>query len=540
MTSAEGWPGGGSINSRRDMTREQADAYWGSVEIPYRAYYAFEELLATFGESPGSPLSLLASYERLTSAITEGRVTALKPMGEATRLQYRDAFTRRPMPPQTDVYLSYVGGGPALGRMDRGRPRPGGFPGRCSRRAVPRPAATSGMRPPAPPTAASRTVAIVSAAYLRSVQSLGVREAMAVADPAGANRRLIPVRVGDTRGAEPFADRAVLDLARRDAAQAAEEILRALGRPPRPGDNDSSDPVPAEPRYPKSIPQVWNAPARNASFTGRNDVLDELRDQLLGSSQAVVLPRALYGYGGVGKTQVALEYAHRYMAEYDVVWWVPAEQQELINPAFAELASRLELPIGDNIIGAAQAAREALRLGRPYARWLLIFDNADDPADIKAHFPAGPGHILVTSRNPRWSTAAAAGRDRRVRPAGIPGPPAAPRPVVDQRGSRPGGRGARGPAARGRAGRRLARRDRNIRQPTISGSWPMSRARCCPEPARRLPDAGGGDLAARVRPAAGGVPGGRPAAAAVRLLRARADPDDLAPERADDQVARPV
>jgi MinD-like ATPase involved in chromosome partitioning or flagellar assembly len=92
-----------------DMTREQADAYWGSVEIPYRPYYAFEELLATFGESPGSPLTLLASYERLTSAITDGRVSALKPMGEATRLQYRDAFTRRPMPPQTDVYLSYVG-----------------------------------------------------------------------------------------------------------------------------------------------------------------------------------------------------------------------------------------------------------------------------------------------------------------------------------------------------------------------------------------------------------------------------------------------
>lgn len=94
------------------------------------------------------------------------------------------------------------------------------------------------------------------------------------------------------------------------------------------------------------------------------------------------------------------------MAEYDVVWWISAEQQELINPAFAELASRLGLPIADNVIGAAQAAREALRLGRLYARWLLIFDNADDPADIKAHFPAGPGHILVTSRNPRWSTAA--------------------------------------------------------------------------------------------------------------------------------------
>ncbi len=389
----------------RSMSAAEADAYWTSVEIPYRAYYAFEELLSTFGDSPGSPLSLLASYERLTSAITDGRISALKPMSEAMRLQYRDAFTRRPMPPQTDVYLSHVAEDrlwaewiaavldraglqvvlPAGGRQAGGNERDE--------------AASAAA-------AASRTVAVVSANYLRSVQSLGVREAMAVADPVGVNRRLIPVRVGETHAAGPFADRAVLDLTRRDATAAAEEILRALGRLPQSGNDDYSDPVPLEPRYPKSIPQVWKAPARNASFTGRNEVLDALRDQLLGSSQAVVLPRALYGYGGVGKTQVALEYAHRYMAEYDIVWWVPSEQRELIDPDFAELAARLGLPIGDNIIDAAKSAQEALRLGRPYSRWLLIFDNADDPADIKSRFPNGPGHILVTSRNPRWSAVA--------------------------------------------------------------------------------------------------------------------------------------
>ena len=386
----------------RGLSEDQANTYWASVEIPYRPFYAFEELLAVFGEAPGSPLSLLSSFERLALAVTEGGVTALPPMGEGTRLQNLEAFTRRRMPPPTDVYLSHVAENRLWADWIAAVLEKAGF-----RVLLPTSSVQAGgnERDEAAraAVAASKTVAIVSAAYLRSQQALGVREAMAVADPAGVNRRLIPVRVTEARVAEPFAERSVLDLARRDAAQAAEEILRALGRSPRSGDHHSADIVPHEPRYPKSIPFVWNTPARNAAFTGRDEVLDRLRDQLVGSSEAVVLPLALYGYGGVGKTQIALEYAHRYMAEYDVVWWVPSEQRELINPALADLARELGLPVGDNIIAAAQAAREALRVGSPYSRWLLIFDNADDPADLKANFAAGPGHVLVTSRNPAWS-----------------------------------------------------------------------------------------------------------------------------------------
>ena len=78
----------------------------------------------------------------------------------------------------------------------------------------------------------------------------------------------------------------------------------------------------AKPRFPHD-PAGVEGPARNASFTGRNNVLEHLHDQLIGSSTAVVLPVALHGLGGVGKTQVALEYAHRFKADYDLVWWVP-------------------------------------------------------------------------------------------------------------------------------------------------------------------------------------------------------------------------
>jgi hypothetical protein len=77
----------------RGMDEAQANAYWASVEIPYKPFYAYEELLAAFGDAPGSPSSLLAAFERMTSAIIGQQVT-LPPMDEGMRLHYRDAFTR--------------------------------------------------------------------------------------------------------------------------------------------------------------------------------------------------------------------------------------------------------------------------------------------------------------------------------------------------------------------------------------------------------------------------------------------------------------
>jgi predicted ATPase len=57
--------------------------------------------------------------------------------------------------------------------------------------------------------------------------------------------------------------------------------------------------------------------------------------------------RALYGLGGVGKTQLALEYAHRFAADYDLVWWIDAKQLVLIPEQLAALAARLGLPAVD-------------------------------------------------------------------------------------------------------------------------------------------------------------------------------------------------
>jgi hypothetical protein len=152
----------------------------------------------------------------------------------------------------------------------------------------------------------------------------------------------------------------------------------------------------------KMAPRIWNVPNRNADFTGRSAILEKLHDDLVGGRKAVVLARALYGLGGVGKTQVALEYAHRYQADYDLIWWIPAEQPQAISLALADLAERLGIQAGDNAAEAAKAALEWLRRDT-LGRWLLIFDNAGDPSDLEPYLPAGSGHVLITSRNHGWA-----------------------------------------------------------------------------------------------------------------------------------------
>ena len=76
----------------------------------------------------------------------------------------------------------------------------------------------------------------------------------------------------------------------------------------------------AGPLPPGSVLRVWNIPARNPGFTGRDGMLAAVRDRLEAGDRAVV--QALQGQAGVGKTQLAIEYAHRFAGAYDVAWWV--------------------------------------------------------------------------------------------------------------------------------------------------------------------------------------------------------------------------
>ncbi|MFI1592098.1 FxSxx-COOH system tetratricopeptide repeat protein [Streptomyces halstedii] len=381
----------------RDLSGDELTAYWGAVEIPYRPYYAYEETLATFGDEAGLSNSLLSAFERLTAVITDQEVTAMAQMSEEVRLRVRDAFTRRRPALPADLFLSYVAENRMWADWIESVLTRAGF------RVVPRDAsADPGPEPPARPTpeTAARTVVLLSSAYLKSQRAVGLWDRAVAEDPGGGRRRLLPLRISDVRLSAPYIDRNPVDLFRLDEVHATTALMRAVDRPVQLGDG-----VAPGPRFPGTVPRIWNAPPRNPGFTGRSLVLERMRDQL-GGGMAVVLPQpqTLYGLGGVGKTQVALEYVHRFMADYDLVWWISSEQTDDVIAGLAELAVRLGAQGGDDMAAASKEAVDLLRRGVPSDRWLLVFDNADDPERLRRYFPqGGSGHILVTSRNQAWS-----------------------------------------------------------------------------------------------------------------------------------------
>ncbi|MFL6123961.1 FxSxx-COOH system tetratricopeptide repeat protein, partial [Actinophytocola sp.] len=158
-------------------------------------------------------------------------------------------------------------------------------------------------------------------------------------------------------------------------------------------------------RQPGDTPPIFgNVPPRNLNFTGRADLIEQLRSQLTAGGTTAVLPAALHGMGGIGKTHTAAEYVYRHVDDYDLVWWINAAKPTQIRSDLTDLARHLGLAGSSEASTAVPAVLEALRAGRPVRRWLLVFDAAETPESVRPFFPAnGPGEILVTSRNPAWA-----------------------------------------------------------------------------------------------------------------------------------------
>ena len=179
--------------------------------------------------------------------------------------------------------------------------------------------------------------------------------------------------------------------AERDAFTAGRDLTVIYQYSPTPGGT-------GEPRAAGPMQRLWgHVPPRNPGFTGREALMSQVRAALLAGDRMVV--QALQGMGGVGKTQLAVEYVHRFADGYDVVWWISADQAGLIGNQFAELGENLGCV--EPGTGLTDAARQAtLAELRQRGRWLLVFDNAESPADLAPWLPGGNGHVLITDHFP--------------------------------------------------------------------------------------------------------------------------------------------
>jgi tetratricopeptide (TPR) repeat protein len=258
---------------------------------------------------------------------------------------------------------------------------------------------------------ADRVLAVLSPAYFGSAYATDEWTAALVRDQSGRDR-LLPVRIEPCDLPPLIANRVYIDLVSLDGHAAAARLLAGIdqgrakptGKRPFPGQAKRT--AAGGSRFPGRHPEIFNAPPRNPNFTGRGDLLKALRRTLrAGQAGAVVQAGTVHGLGGVGKTQLAVEYAHRFAADYNLIWWIPAEQPAAIPDRLAALARRLGLP--EPTDEREQLALLFDELGRQ-DRWLLIFDNATSPHELAPYRPpAGGGHLLITSRNPAWGAIAA-------------------------------------------------------------------------------------------------------------------------------------
>ena len=189
---------------------------------------------------------------------------------------------------------------------------------------------------------------------------------------------------------------------------------------PQPGPNPIQI-LPPKPR-PQAVPGPlppsggpwWNVPhPRNLNFTGREAILAQIEAALAAGTPAA-LTQAIAGLGGVGKTQTAVEYAYRHRDQYRAVLWVQADPgwvrpdpgTNLVS-SYHELAEVLGLPVKKDARDRDEKdAHDRDEVVAAVRRWLgrepgylLILDNADDPALVKPYLPPDPrGHVLLTSR----------------------------------------------------------------------------------------------------------------------------------------------
>ncbi len=144
----------------------------------------------------------------------------------------------------------------------------------------------------------------------------------------------------------------------------------------------------------KHLQKQSNLPPRNPNFVGREVDLVAL-EEAMSQDKPLVLAAAT-GLGGIGKTQVALQFAYRNASNYTAIGWINAENDSTLLSSYQELAKYLKIPSSENVI------HDVNQYLKSHPGWLIILDNVLNPKLIENLLPQSGGHVLITSRYASW------------------------------------------------------------------------------------------------------------------------------------------
>jgi len=141
---------------------------------------------------------------------------------------------------------------------------------------------------------------------------------------------------------------------------------------------------------------------RAAVFVGRDEALERVEQALRQGANAQRPHAVVYGLGGIGKSELALQYALRNTGRHHLAWWIDADSPAQIQEGLAGLARAITA--GTHSVAAAQATAEeaaawAIAWLAAHPGWLLVFDNVEQAADVEPVLSRlHGGHVLMTTR----------------------------------------------------------------------------------------------------------------------------------------------